>query len=68
MATLCAVGLLTYVAVVAAQYFLLKTTDQKEITMDTTAEKTTKARFWNANLATMTAVGAEVASGLALLG
>lgn len=68
MATLCAFGLLTYAAMLAAQYFLLKTTDRKEITIDTIAEKTTKARSWNANLATMTAVGAEVVSGLALLG
>jgi len=69
VATLCVVGLLMCAITLMAQYLLLKTTDQKEHRMKHTEKKSTQSsRLWNAILLTITAVGTEVGSGLALLG
>lgn len=66
---LCAGGLLLFTILVMAKSYLLKTNDPKEITMNTAQQKsTTTTRYRNAILDTVTAVGAEVVSGLALLG
>lgn len=65
---LCAGGLLLFAILVMAKSYLLKTSEREEPTMITAQKRSSPKRHVNAFLDTTVAVGAEVVSGLALLG